>query len=277
MGRQKPLIGVTGPDRGGLAAWFFTRFALWRAGGRGIHITPSRPHDITGLDGLIIGGGADVDPSLYGEEREHFLDEIHQKNKPFTWYLTRLIFFPLLFLIRKIFSTKSFFRMDRKRDELENGLISEAYRRRLPVLGICRGAQLINVFLGGSLHQNIVDFYIETPQVRTVLPKVNVIIEPGSKLAGILKSHECTVNALHRQAVDNLGSGLEVVAREANGITQGIEHRHYPYLIGVQWHPEYLPQQKEQLAIFLALVEASGRGRGIRQQTGQGAGRPPAP
>jgi putative glutamine amidotransferase len=255
--KSKTLIGVTGPDRGGLAAWYFTRFALWRAGGKGIHITPSRPHSISGLDGLIIGGGADVDPSLYGEEREHFLDEIHEKNKPFTWYLTRLIFFPLLFLIRKIFSTKAFSRVDQERDELENGLLREAYRHQLPVLGICRGAQLLNVFLGGSLHQNIVDFYIETPQVRTVLPKVNIIIEPDSRLAATLQKHECTVNALHRQAVDNLGRDLRVVAREANGVTQGIEHRHYSFLLGVQWHPEYLPQQEEQLAIFQALVRAA--------------------
>jgi putative glutamine amidotransferase len=262
--RRRPLIGVTGPDRGGLAAWYFTRFALWRAGGKGLHITPSRPHSISGLDGLIIGGGADVDPSLYGEEREHFFDEIHQKDKPLTWYLTRLFFFPLLWLVRKVFSTKSFVRIDRNRDELENDLLREAYRNQLPVLGICRGAQLLNVFLGGSLHQNIVDFYIETPQVRTVLPKVDIIIAPDSKLAAILQGHECTVNALHRQAVDNLGRELMVVAREVNGITQGIEHRHYPYLLGVQWHPEYLPQQKEQLAIFEALVRAARERRNER-------------
>jgi putative glutamine amidotransferase len=255
--KRKPLIGVTGPDRGGLAAWYFTRYAIWRAGGRSRHITPSRPSSIAGLDGLIIGGGADVDPGLYGEEREHFLDQIHQKNRSITWYLTRLIFFPLLYLIRWLFSTKSFSRTDPSRDELENRLLDEAHQRKMPILGICRGAQLINVFLGGSLHQNIVDFYVETPQVRTVLPKVEVDIEAGSRLAAILGLQRCTVNALHRQAVDTLGRELAVVAREPNGVIQAIEHRHYPYLLGVQWHPEYLPQQAEQLAIFRALVAAA--------------------
>jgi putative glutamine amidotransferase len=255
--KKRPLVGVTGPDRGGLAAWYFSKLALWRAGGKARRITPSKPSSINGLAGLIIGGGADVDPTLYGEEREHFLDEIHRKHQPLKWYLARLFFFPLIFLIRKLLSTKAMVGIDQKRDELEAGLLGEAYRKKLPILGICRGAQLINVFFEGGLHQNLTEFYTETPQVRTVLPRKKIMLISDSRLAAIIKDRECTVNALHRQAVSELGKELIVAAREENGVIQAIEHRNRPYLLGVQWHPEYLPQQKEQLAIFQALVGAA--------------------
>ena len=65
--RERPIIGVTGPDAGGGAAWWFTRLAVWIAGGRAVRITPKRPRRIDGLDGLVVGGGADVDPGLYGQ------------------------------------------------------------------------------------------------------------------------------------------------------------------------------------------------------------------
>ncbi len=100
---------------------------------------------------------------------------------------------------------------------------------------------------------------MEYPAIRSALPRRRVILEPGSRLHGILGSDHCRVNALHKQAIDRLGEDLRVVAREAGGMIQAIEGTGgLPWLIGVQWHPEYLPQRREQRALFSALVHAAG-------------------
>jgi len=254
----KPKIGVTGPDKGGLAAWYFTRFAIWRAGGKAKRVTPSRPCSMNELAGLIIGGGADVDPSLYGAEPERILEEIKKERSFIRSLLTRLLY-PLLFLIRKLFSTKVSQYGDAGRDALETRLLEEALELQRPVLGICRGAQLINVHLGGNLYQNIQSFYVETPHLRTVFPRKDIVVTPESRLARILQGCSSKVNALHYQAIKELGENLTVSARERSpDIVQAIEHRER-FLIGVQWHPEYLFREQDQQALFHALVvEARG-------------------
>ena len=174
----KPVIGVTGPDKGGTSAWLFTRFAVWRAGGEAVRITPSRAWPRPVLDGLIIGGGADVDPAIYGEKLNDLVPDRRDEAPSFRgWllYVSSLVFYPLLFLIRRLFSTKPTAREDSARDDLELGLIEQALRDGVPVLGICRGAQLMNVVLGGSLHQDIAHFYSEeTNNVRSILPRKQV-------------------------------------------------------------------------------------------------------
>ena len=253
--RRKPLIGVTGPDRGGLAAWWFTRLAVARAGGRAVRITPSRPCEVGEIDGLIIGGGADVDPALYGEEEKSTLREFQEQDRDFGRWLLSVLLFPLIYLLRRILSTMtSRPGGDRDRDELETALLRSALQRGLPVLGICRGAQLLNVVCGGSLHQDLSDFYIETPQVHTVWPYKKISLQAGSRLARILGRTRCRVNSLHKQAVDDLASSLRVAARELNGVVQAIEHVDLDFAIGVQWHPEYLPQRLEQQHLFRELV-----------------------
>ena len=132
-------------------------------------------------------------------------------------------------------------------------LLDDAVRRGLPVLGICRGQQLLNVYFGGSLHQDLATFYVEDPATRTILPRKRVTLEPGSRLAELLGPDE-RVNALHRQGMNTLGERLRVAARDRNGIVQAIEHESLPFVVGVQWHPEYLPQVPSQRAIFSALV-----------------------
>lgn len=257
MKAGKPVIGVTGPERGGYAAWWFIRHAVRRAGGRALRITPNRPAAVGNLDGLIIGGGADIDPRHYMNEVRETLSETRQ-GKASGFSLGSLLFYPFLILIRTLFSTRAErLSMGRRRDELEMDLVGRAIQRHLPVLGICRGAQLINVQRGGSLHAEIREYYTETPHITTVLPRKQVTLDPESRLAGILGVAECRVNALHHQAVRELGKALRVAAREDNEIIQAIEHESLPFLIGVQWHPEYLVTEEVQKRLFRALVDAA--------------------
>lgn len=256
----RPLIGVTGPDRGGRAAWWFLRAAILRAGGRARWITPSRPPRAGELDGLIIGGGADVDPALYGEAQIPFGDVVQLSRARVrsrrTPRLTLLVA-PFIYLVRRALERGATAGPDPARDDLERGLIDEAVRRDLPILGICRGAQLLNVHFGGSLHQTLAPFYEETPQLWTVLPRKTVELAPESHLAQVIGERPCDVNALHAQAVDALGEGFRVAAREHTGVIQAVEDRDHRFRIGVQWHPEYIPQHRRQRALFEALVRSA--------------------
>jgi putative glutamine amidotransferase len=200
---KRPLIGVTGSARGGLIMWWFNRLAVARSGGRAVRITPNRPFPIDQLDGLVIGGGDDIDAQLYGMVLEPSI------------------------------------RIDARRDAMEQRALEHAIGRGLPVLGICRGSQMLNVFLGGSL------------------PRKTVHIEPNSRLARIMGMTECRVNALHHQSVDRLGNGVRVVVRDDFGIVQGIEVPDHPCLMGVQWHPEFLVFDRHQQALFGTLVDAA--------------------
>ncbi len=269
INRGRPTIGITGPDKGGEAAWLFTAFAVLLAGGKPVHITPARPRTADGLQALIIGGGADVDPCTY--EREHFIDSYLQEtlkhpHKSF-WqrigHFTRWLYYPALFFVRKLLSRKLTFGLDRARDHLELQLLDQAVKKDLPVMGICRGAQLLNVYFRGTLYQRIDTFYTEEPNRASIFPVKQVFIQPGSKLEKVLGTRQLQVNALHKQAVKAPGNGIEIVAREPNEVVQGIEHSTLDYMIGVQWHPEYLPQKKIHRRLFQALVQQA---RKVSQQ-----------
>jgi putative glutamine amidotransferase len=256
-----PVIGVTGPDEGGAAAWWATRLAVWLAGGHAVRITPRHPRRIDGLDGLIVGGGADVDPTLYGHDPAPITPAAREPDEPPLLHLLEWVIFPLTWLARGLSGLllRASPRQDAARDALETRLIREAVSRRLPVLGICRGAQLINVVFGGSLHRDLAGFYKEDPETRTILPQKRIVVTAGTRLARLLRDDVRRVNALHRQAIDRLGQGLRVAARDRNGIVQAIEHESLPLVLGVQWHPEYLPQLPEQRALFKELVAQAKR------------------
>lgn len=256
---SKPRILVTGPDRGGILAWWFTWLAIRRAGGRPKHVTPARYRAAIDFEGLIIGGGADISPDLYGQK--YSLPKPKRDKSFFSWLLA-LLLYPLLFMVRLLFSIKHYQGLDRKRDRLEYDLLQQAVQFRKPVLGICRGAQLINVYLTGTLHQDISGFYTESPQVWSIQPKKMIHIAPDSRLGALLATEVCMVNGLHNQSIDRLGRGLRVSARETNSIVQAIEITSKCYLIGVQWHPEYLPHHKRQQRLFQGLVEAAANGGG---------------
>jgi putative glutamine amidotransferase len=259
---SRPKIGITGPDRGGGAAWFFTALSVWMAGGWPVRIQPSHPRPIADIDGLIVGGGADVDPDAY--EQEDFIDAYfrHTINNPKYSLLERIrlffknLIYSLIFLIRKIYSRKSH-NLDKDRDKLEFHLVDQAIKRGMPVLGICRGAQLINVYFKGDLYKEIEPLYIEHVNRVSIFPVKKVTLKPGSKLAEMIRKKQLKVNALHHQAVKEPGQGIDIVAREENGVVQAIESTEHRFVIGVQWHPEYLINKKNQRKIFKYLVECA--------------------
>ena len=238
---RRPVIGVTTARRGGRIMWWFNWLAIYRAGGRAVRVSPNRPRDVGSLDGLLVGGGDDIGLSLYYDI----------SNKP---------------------ELQADIRIDHERDLLERDLVHQARARSLPVLGICRGAQMINVARGGTLHRDIYDSFRDAPKLRTPLPRKQVMIEPGSHLHEILGTTECRVNALHHQSVDELGAGLQVVSRDAHGIVQAIELAAAQFVIGVQWHPEFLVFDRGQMRLFRSLVAAA---RSQRTKSRQQATAPP--
>jgi putative glutamine amidotransferase len=224
---SRPLIGVTTSRRGGWRSYLMHKLALYRAGARSVHLTPGDVLPREPLQGLIIGGGDDIGAEIYGGK---VLPDV---------------------------------RIDPERDKLELALLRAALPAQVPVLGICRGSQMINVALGGTLHTDIYEVYVQAPKMRTVLPKKRVSIIAGTRLDQILLCNPCQVNALHHQSVDKLGQGLKIAAEDQSGIVQAVESETAPFLLGVQWHPELLVWKSPQQRLFAALAEAARRTKAI--------------
>lgn len=218
----RPLIGVTGPDRGGRGPWLLVRYILRRLDVEVARLTPSRPQSSRRPDGLVVTGGHDIEPVLYAAAPE----------------------------VRP--------RYDRERDRLESEAIDRALDRGIPILGICRGAQLLNVRLGGSLQQDLRAVRRHTSNRRTILPLKTLLLEPDSRLSALTGTERMRINSLHNQAIDRLGDGLRVSGRDLDGIVQAVEAPEHRFRIGVQWHPEFLPYLYRQRRLFRALVEATG-------------------
>ncbi|WP_018881477.1 gamma-glutamyl-gamma-aminobutyrate hydrolase family protein [Thioalkalivibrio sp. ALE30] len=254
---RRPVIAITGPDQGGGPAWLFTALAVWRAGGRPLRLRPGKPRGHRRFDGLVVGGGADVDPELYGETLPEGPDAaaIRQAERRLSQRLIGYLFYPALWLLRRLFQSHGGV-LDTDRDRLEKALIHRALDEHRPILGICRGMQLVNVVRGGTLHRDLAEFYVETPQARSLLPVKPVELDPRSLLADILGDTTLHVNALHNHAVNDLGWDLKIAGRESTGVVQAIEAEH-DWCIGVQWHPEYLPQKRRHQRLFRALVQAA--------------------
>ena len=225
---RRPLIGVTTSARGGRLMWAFNWLAVRRAGGRAVRLTSQRAAPREPLDGLIIGGGDDIDASLYGGD-------------------VRLAV-----------------RIDSDRDALEYRVLREARARDLPVLGICRGAQILNVFLGGTLHGDIYAAYAGLPRQRALMPLKRIHILPDTRLHGIIGLARCRVNSIHHQSVDLVAPGLKIAAVDRHGIVQGLDAETGTFLVGVQWHPEFLIFNRPQQRLFRALIQAARAHRHAR-------------
>ena len=149
-------------------------------------------------------------------------------------------------------------------DRFEMAVVHEAERRGMPLLAICRGAQVLNVARGGDLFQDIARDVGETVDHQRATPRDpvlwhNIDVEPGSLLARTLGSERLEVNSFHHQAPRTVGDGLTVVARSADGVVEGMEVREADFELAVQWHPEGIADRPEQQALFRAFVEAAGR------------------
>ena len=228
---RRPVIGVSTSERTGWRVFPLVNLNLWLCGARGLRWGSKRAHDLEAVDGVIIGGGDDIAPEFYGGR----------------------------------IGVSA--RLDRDRDAFERQLAQDALARNIPVLGICRGAQMLNVALGGTLDQNAWQTYGMHRKIRTILPKREVHIEPDTHLAGYSGRQPMKVNALHTQAVSRLGDGLRVSAHDTAGMVQAIERVRDPFALGVQWHPEHLFYAHRQRAIFQALANAASAYRDARNQT----------
>ncbi len=182
------------------------------------------------VDAVCLSGGPDLDPSTYGQPP-------HEQLGP-----TEL-------------ATDSF----------EIALARAADARQMPILAICRGAQVLNVARGGSLIQHIPDVFGEDLQHRQSElghhTTHGVMIEPGTLLERTLGRMEVEVNSFHHQSVEQLGKQLRVSARSTDGIVEGIEAVDRDFVIGVQWHAESLTNHEEHEALFRGLAEAAIRYR----------------
>ena len=223
---NKPTIGYTTRDFSIEPLQWLISLAIRFAGGRPVRLKPARDRlGDTRIDGLIIGGGTDLYPDLY-------------KGK-----------------------AKDFYHYDKPRDEMEIRWLEYAEDHNIPVLGICRGAQMMNVFHGGSLHLDFTKVYEGSKYHSGLLAQIfyrkGVTIKDGSLLHRIIGANKARVNSMHSQAIDALGQGLEISAAEDNGVVQGIELPDKDFYLGVQFHPEAMIYKDRYRRIFERLVQAA--------------------
>lgn len=247
---KQPVIGVTGPAKGGLGNWLITKFLLQWHGANPCYLSSDLAKIPDNLQGLIISGGADIDPERYGKDPDSLPHE--QKKQQYPWWA--FFFYPIVKLYKLAFGVGSI-EVDRERDELEWQLLESALNKRLPVFGICRGMQLMNVFAGGSLHHNVNVLENGTPYKKSIFGVRHINIERDSVFYNIWETPDCYINSLHNQGIDEMGKGLKVSARDDNGLIQAIEHTSHHFAIGVQWHPEYMPHKVLQMKLIKAFVE----------------------
>ncbi len=246
---SKPIIGVTpSPTRDALAHGTFPRYAMGAAyveavlaaGGVPV-VLPPQERNVGALmgviDGLLLSGGADVEPRRYGVERVH----------------------------------ETTYGLSPERDGFELALVAAASAREMPVLGICRGIQVLNVALGGTLIQDIASEYDAPVRVKhrqqedgvaADEPGHRVTVAPETALSRLFAGGEVGVNSFHHQAIDRLAEDLVAAAHAADGIIEAVELPGRSFVLGVQWHPELMFERDEaHLRPFAALVDAAAVAR----------------
>lgn len=215
--------------------------AIIAAGGVPLLVLPEDGlPDLRRGDGLVLTGGRDVHPARYGQQEDP-----------------------------RVAGTLE---LDEARDQFELDAIVFALERDRPILGICRGIQMLNVALGGTLLQDVslrgIDIAAHqqrrrSPEPQDWEPAHPVHLEPGSRLAGIFGAEEVPVNSFHHQVVGEPAPPLRVVARSPDGLVEGVEAGNHAFVVGVQWHPERMVgHDPRQRALFAAFIEAAERVRG---------------
>jgi putative glutamine amidotransferase len=227
----KPIIGITAsttPDAERYYQWKDYVAAIEASDGIPLLIPPLKLKEnaeslLGQIQGLLLSGGADLDPKYYGAEPTG---------------------------VRRI---------DPGKDFLEINLAKAALKADLSILGICRGCQVLNVAAGGTLSQHIqgLKHFQYAPQDY---PTHTIKIEPDTKLSRILDASELRVNSFHHQAIKDLAPGFIVSARAPDGVIEGIESQNHRFVIGVQFHIEYLWMSNPRFKrLFTSFVENSGR------------------
>jgi putative glutamine amidotransferase len=230
----KPLIGI-GSDvliREGereRAFAFMTYVESVRRAGAVPVVIPPQPENaadvVENLDGILLAGGDDCDPSEYGEER-------HPSCEP----------------------------MDKRRQSNDVALARVARQHGIPTLGICLGLQVMNVAAGGSLIQDIassLETNIDHASEPSDRHRHEVLIEQGTSLSSILGERELNVNSSHHQAIGRVAEGLRVTAVAPDGVVEGLEDPAHPFYVGVQWHPEDMSGENSASTLFAAFIEAA--------------------
>jgi putative glutamine amidotransferase len=222
-----PKIGITVHPRRGLEYFDPYRRAVIAAGAEPVDLFPGTKV-LPAVDGLLLPGGWDVDPSFYGEKRDDKVQEV-----------------------------------DPELDETELSLFRQAREREIPVLGICRGQQVINVAMGGSLVQHLEGHEVREFGRSHLAHAIE--INPSSELGRAAGEHKVRVNSLHHQAIKRLGEGLQQTARDEDGTVEGVESDD-GLIVAVQCHPEELtadlPWARNLFERFVARARRQKSSRG---------------
>lgn len=238
---SKPVIGigsdiyVNSGERDRAFAYTTYVESIRRAGAVPL-VIPPQPENaaelVEQLDGILLAGGEDCDPAVYGESA-------HPSVEP----------------------------MDPRRQANDLSLAKLARERGLPTLGICLGAQVMNVAAGGTLIQDI-DSQLETDIRHASVPedraRHDVAIESDTKLAAIVGERAINVNSSHHQAIGKIGEGLRTAAHAPDGVVEGVEDPEHPFYVGVQWHPEDMQGDRTAAKLFGAFVDAARERAGRR-------------
>ncbi len=227
---RKPRIGVTRSHKRDRIPYYCIKFVLWLCGAKTILLTPNKPQTDKQLDGLILSGGIDI--HLSGPKTHR------KENYPY----------------------------EPERDKLEYDMLQIAQAAKIPILGICRGAQLINLSRQGTLHFDVARAYEKAKYPSSLLAKIafrkRMYPIKDSLIYKIIGDNRVKINSIHSQSIDLLGNNLIITAQEKNKVVQVIEDPRFDFLLGVQFHPELLIYHKYFRKIFSTFVKAAKKHMG---------------